>query len=58
MPAELAEVLADADLGMSRDELLATSGDLHRLLGRPTTSLADAIADALPREPAAADHAG
>ncbi|MFL4910416.1 SDR family oxidoreductase [Streptomyces sp. MMS24-I2-30] len=58
LPAELAEVLADADLGMSRDELLTTSGDLHRLLGRPATSLADAIADALHREPAAADHAG
>ncbi|MFE2374833.1 SDR family oxidoreductase [Streptomyces sp. NPDC059398] len=47
LPAELAGVLADADLGMSRDELLTTSGDLRRLIGRPTTPLADAIADAL-----------
>ncbi|MER6081299.1 SDR family oxidoreductase [Streptomyces sp. NPDC001833] len=47
LPAELAGVLADADLGMSRDELFTDSGDLSRLIGRPTTSLADAIADAL-----------
>ena len=48
LPAELAEVLADADLGLSRGELFTGSGDLRRLIGRPTTPLADAIADALP----------
>jgi NAD(P)H dehydrogenase (quinone) len=48
LPAELAEVLADADLGLSRGELFTRSGDLHRLIGRPTTPLADAVADALP----------
>jgi NAD(P)H dehydrogenase (quinone) len=47
LPAELADVLADADLGMSRGELFTSSGDLRRLLGRPTTPLADAVADAL-----------
>ncbi|WP_420309364.1 SDR family oxidoreductase [Streptomyces sp. YS-B37] len=47
LPAELAHVLVDADLGMSRGELFTASGDLRRLIGRPTTSLADAIADAL-----------
>ncbi|SDM96302.1 NmrA family NAD(P)-binding protein [Actinacidiphila guanduensis] len=47
LPAALADVLADADLGMSRGELFTDSGDLSRLIGRPTTSLADAIADAL-----------
>lgn len=47
LPAELANVLTDADLGMSRDELFTDSGDLSRLIGRPTTSLADAIADTL-----------
>jgi NAD(P)H dehydrogenase (quinone) len=47
LPAELAEVLADADLGLSRGELFSGSGDLGRLIGRPTTSLADAIAEAL-----------
>ncbi|MBM9509498.1 SDR family oxidoreductase [Actinacidiphila acididurans] len=47
LPAGLADVLADADLGMSRDELFTASGDLRRLIGRPATPLADAIADAL-----------
>lgn len=47
LPTELADVLADADLGMSRGELFTDSGDLRRLIGRPTTPLADAVADAL-----------
>ena len=47
LPAELAHVLVDADLGMSRSELFTASGDLRRLIGRPTTPPADAIADAL-----------
>ncbi|WP_329550705.1 SDR family oxidoreductase [Streptomyces sp. NBC_00696] len=47
LPAELAHVLVDADLGMSRGELFNASGDLRRLIGRPTTPPADAIAEAL-----------
>lgn len=47
LPAEVAASVADADLGLSRGELFTSSGDLRRLLGRPTTPLADAIADAL-----------
>jgi NAD(P)H dehydrogenase (quinone) len=47
LPAELAEVLADADLGVNRGERFTDSGDLRRLIGRPATSLAEAIADAL-----------
>ncbi|MFJ2885342.1 SDR family oxidoreductase [Streptomyces sp. NPDC087305] len=47
LPAELAHVLVDADLGMSRGELFNASGDLRRLIGRPTTPPVDAIADAL-----------
>lgn len=47
LPADVAEAVADADLGMSRGELFTTSRDLRRLIGRPTTSLADAIAAAL-----------
>jgi NAD(P)H dehydrogenase (quinone) len=47
LPAEMAEVLADADLGLSGGELLTGSGDLGRLIGRPATRLADAVADAL-----------
>jgi len=42
-----AETLADADLGLRRGELLVTTGDLGRLIGRPTTSLRDAITAAL-----------
>ena len=47
LPADLADVLADADLGLSRGELFTDSGDLGHLIGRPTTSLADAVAEAL-----------
>ncbi|MDX3850778.1 SDR family oxidoreductase [Streptomyces sp. AK02-01A] len=47
LPREFAEVLADADLGLARGELFTDSGDLSRLLGRPTTSLAEAISSAL-----------
>jgi NAD(P)H dehydrogenase (quinone) len=47
LPAEMAEALADADLGLSRGELFTGSGDLGRLIGRPATPLADAVADAL-----------
>jgi NAD(P)H dehydrogenase (quinone) len=47
VPAEVAHALADADRGLRRGELFTDSGDLSRLIERPTTSLADAIADAL-----------
>ena len=46
LPADLADVLADADLGLSGGELFTGSGDLGRLIGRPTTPLANAVADA------------
>ena len=39
-----ATILADADLGIARGDLTTDSGDLRRLIGRPTTSLADAVA--------------
>lgn len=47
LPAELAEVLADADRGMSRGEMYTDSGDLRRLIGRPPVTLAEALAAAL-----------
>ncbi|MGW4079033.1 SDR family oxidoreductase [Streptomyces asiaticus] len=47
LPAELAEVLADSDLGLKRGELFTDSSDLSRLIGRPTTTLTDALTDAL-----------
>ncbi|MFC5908776.1 SDR family oxidoreductase [Streptacidiphilus monticola] len=46
LPAELAEVLADADLGLGRGEMYTDSGDLRRLIGRPPMTLAEAIAAA------------
>ncbi|MDX3087817.1 MULTISPECIES: SDR family oxidoreductase [unclassified Streptomyces] len=49
LPAELAEVLADADRGMSLGEMYTDSGDLRRLIGRPPVTLAEALAVALPR---------
>jgi NAD(P)H dehydrogenase (quinone) len=47
LPGELAHVLTDVDLAARAGELFTDSGDLSRLIGRPTTSLADAVADAL-----------
>ncbi|WP_078917426.1 SDR family oxidoreductase [Streptomyces sp. NRRL S-813] len=44
LPAELAEVLADADRGMSRGEMYTDSGDLRRLIGRRPVTLAEALA--------------
>jgi NAD(P)H dehydrogenase (quinone) len=38
---------AYADLGLSRGEMFTRTGDLRRLIGRPTATLADAVADAL-----------
>lgn len=43
LPQEYAEILADSDLGIARGDLHVTSGDLGRLLGRPTTTLTDAV---------------
>ena len=43
VPEAFAEILADSDLGIARGDLLVGSGDLRRLIGRPATSLADAV---------------
>jgi len=47
VPAAIARMLADADEGIARGELDDRSGDLRRLIGHPTTPLADAVAAAL-----------
>ncbi|NKQ26917.1 SDR family oxidoreductase [Streptomyces galbus] len=47
LPAELAEVLADADRGMNRGEMYTDSGALRRLIGRPPVTLAEALSAAL-----------
>lgn len=49
VPAGFAEILADSDVGASRGDLNDTTGDLRRLIGRPTTSVADAVAVAFRR---------
>jgi NAD(P)H dehydrogenase (quinone) len=47
MPEPMARLMADSDVAVSRGDLLVESGDLRRLIGRPTTGLADAIRIAL-----------
>lgn len=47
LPQAYADLLADADQGLGRGELLTSTHDLSRLLGRPTTTLSEAITAAL-----------
>lgn len=47
LPEPYAALLADSDLGIARGELLADTGDLARLIGRPTTTPVEAIRAAL-----------
>ena len=47
LPDAYAAALADSDLGIARGELLVSTGDLSRLIGRPTTSMPDAIGSAV-----------
>ena len=46
LPPAYAEILADSDLGVKRGELDDRSGTLRSLIGRPTTTLAEAAAAA------------
>jgi len=43
LPEPYAAILADSDLGIARGDLRVTTGDLGRLLGRPPTTLRDAV---------------
>jgi NAD(P)H dehydrogenase (quinone) len=47
VPASMAAILADSDAGLARGDLFEDSGTLARLIGRPTTSPAEAIRAAL-----------
>lgn len=38
-----AAILADSDLGIAGGDLRVTTGDLSRILGRPTTPMPDAV---------------
>jgi len=50
LPARLAYLIADSDVkAASHDELYTASRDLSGLMGRPTTTLAAAVAAALPQ---------
>ncbi|MFW6691397.1 NmrA family NAD(P)-binding protein [Streptomyces sp. MAR4 CNX-425] len=47
MPEPMAEVLVGVDAAVARGLLAGTTGELSRLLGRPTTPLAEAVAAGL-----------
>ncbi|MFV2127852.1 NAD(P)H-binding protein [Micromonospora sp. LOL_013] len=47
VPEAFASMLAASDVGISRGDLTTDSGDLARLIGRPTTSLGGALRAAL-----------
>ncbi|MFE9819537.1 SDR family oxidoreductase [Streptomyces sp. NPDC005773] len=47
VPEAFAEILTDVDEGIRRGLLAGTSGDLARLIGRPTTPLAETVAAAV-----------
>lgn len=47
LPEPQAAVFADADQGIAKGHLYTESDDLRRLIGRPTTPLEEAVADAL-----------
>jgi NAD(P)H dehydrogenase (quinone) len=47
LPEPLVEILVDVDLAIARGRLAVRTGDLSRLIGRPTTPIADTIREAL-----------
>lgn len=51
LPEPLAVMLADSDRGIARGELQVTTGELSRLIGRPTTSLKEAVNAAVGQGP-------
>lgn len=51
LPEGYAAFVADGYRGVSEGELFTDSGDLSRLIGRPTTPLTEAISDALKNLP-------
>jgi NAD(P)H dehydrogenase (quinone) len=50
LPAPVAEIYADIDRGIAAGLIHSPSGALRTLIGRPTTPLAQAIAEALARQ--------
>jgi NAD(P)H dehydrogenase (quinone) len=50
LPAPVAAILADSDAGAAKGELDSKDRDLHALLGRATTSLAEAVTAAVAKK--------
>lgn len=50
VPEPFAELYADSDVGIANGQLDDRSGDLRRLIGHPTTTLATAVAAAFARK--------
>jgi NAD(P)H dehydrogenase (quinone) len=46
LPPEMAAAVADADAGLARGELFTDSGDLAKLIGRPTITAHEAVVNA------------
>ncbi|MGK5631318.1 SDR family oxidoreductase [Streptomyces sp. URMC 123] len=53
VPEAFAAILVDVDHAIARGRLAGTTGDLAKLIGRPTTPIAEAIATALRDRPEA-----
>lgn len=49
LPEGFAGILANSSTGTANGELATVTGELSKLIGRPTTTLAEAVAAALPR---------
>jgi NAD(P)H dehydrogenase (quinone) len=47
LPAPIAEIIADADRGIAEGELAVDTADLEKLLGRPATTLVEAVSAAV-----------
>jgi NAD(P)H dehydrogenase (quinone) len=47
LPEPIADVVADAERGIAEGELYVDTADLEKLLGRPATTLADAVSAAV-----------
>ena len=43
LPEGYARALAQSDTGIARGDLLVTTGDLGRLIGRPATAMPEAV---------------
>ncbi|WP_327235016.1 SDR family oxidoreductase [Streptomyces sp. NBC_01317] len=52
VPAAFVPILVDLDAGIGRGQIANVTGDLARLIGRPTTPLAESVAEALASHPA------